>query len=172
MPLVATKSAGTQTTTVATNTNSKQTSAVAMQTSETFDTQTTDDDESIPDEVMPDLELFQNDEFLPEIDEFMLESSSLQPKIDKNMSAAESKYQQQSTIDEVIPPAELSSERPFKCSLCKYSTIRSTNLTRHLKTCSINHEKRFGCKGCGKRCLLYTSPSPRDATLSRMPSSA
>ena len=24
----------------------------------------------------------------------------------------------------------------------------------------------------GKACLLYTSPSPRDATLSRMPSSA
>ena len=24
----------------------------------------------------------------------------------------------------------------------------------------------------GKNCLLYTSPSPRDATLSRMPSSA
>ena len=26
--------------------------------------------------------------------------------------------------------------------------------------------------GSGKPCLLYTSPSPRDATLSRMPSSA
>ena len=26
--------------------------------------------------------------------------------------------------------------------------------------------------GSGKGCLLYTSPSPRDATLSRMPSSA
>ena len=26
--------------------------------------------------------------------------------------------------------------------------------------------------GKGKVCLLYTSPSPRDATLSRMPSSA
>ena len=26
--------------------------------------------------------------------------------------------------------------------------------------------------GAGKTCLLYTSPSPRDATLSRMPSSA
>ena len=25
---------------------------------------------------------------------------------------------------------------------------------------------------CDKSCLLYTSPSPRDATLSRMPSSA
>ena len=27
-------------------------------------------------------------------------------------------------------------------------------------------------KGLSKDCLLYTSPSPRDATLSRMPSSA
>ena len=27
---------------------------------------------------------------------------------------------------------------------------------------------KFGCEGC----LLYTSPSPRDSTLSRMPSSA
>jgi len=26
--------------------------------------------------------------------------------------------------------------------------------------------------GCWNSCLLYTSPSPRDATLSRMPSSA
>ena len=32
----------------------------------------------------------------------------------------------------------------------------------------------IGPNGCGKSttCLLYTSPSPRDATLSRMPSSA
>ena len=30
----------------------------------------------------------------------------------------------------------------------------------------------FGTKDSGKTCLLYTSPSPRDATLSRMPSSA
>ena len=28
------------------------------------------------------------------------------------------------------------------------------------------------CSGCPSSCLLYTSPSPRDATLSRMPSSA
>ena len=28
------------------------------------------------------------------------------------------------------------------------------------------------CPACGVNCLLYTSPSPRDATLSRMPSSA
>ena len=29
-----------------------------------------------------------------------------------------------------------------------------------------------GCAGATYTCLLYTSPSPRDATLSRMPSSA
>ena len=34
-------------------------------------------------------------------------------------------------------------------------------------------EKQTNGKGRrGKNCLLYTSPSPRDATLSRMPSSA
>ena len=30
----------------------------------------------------------------------------------------------------------------------------------------------FNCDGHNDICLLYTSPSPRDATLSRMPSSA
>ena len=33
-------------------------------------------------------------------------------------------------------------------------------------------ELGFVMKGGIKNCLLYTSPSPRDATLSRMPSSA
>ena len=35
---------------------------------------------------------------------------------------------------------------------------------------SISREFKFD--GYNKTCLLYTSPSPRDATLSRMPSSA
>ena len=30
----------------------------------------------------------------------------------------------------------------------------------------------WDARGYGNSCLLYTSPSPRDATLSRMPSSA
>ena len=33
-------------------------------------------------------------------------------------------------------------------------------------------ERTFRIKGQDTSCLLYTSPSPRDATLSRMPSSA
>ena len=35
-----------------------------------------------------------------------------------------------------------------------------------------NGEHLFGKFGKDSNCLLYTSPSPRDATLSRMPSSA
>ena len=37
---------------------------------------------------------------------------------------------------------------------------------------SDNYKKRFESYGWNYICLLYTSPSPRDATLSRMPSSA
>ena len=42
---------------------------------------------------------------------------------------------------------------------------------------ALDHVLLFGPPGLGKTtmaniCLLYTSPSPRDATLSRMPSSA
>ena len=37
---------------------------------------------------------------------------------------------------------------------------------------NLNQTKGFDCPSCAWPCLLYTSPSPRDATLSRMPSSA
>ena len=40
---------------------------------------------------------------------------------------------------------------------------------------NIKQESKFDhliCEGGQRTCLLYTSPSPRDATLSRMPSSA
>ena len=33
-------------------------------------------------------------------------------------------------------------------------------------------EREYDIPAFGQTCLLYTSPSPRDATLSRMPSSA
>ena len=40
----------------------------------------------------------------------------------------------------------------------------------HLQLAIIHQESRFASKA--KPCLLYTSPSPRDGLLSRMPSSA
>ena len=36
----------------------------------------------------------------------------------------------------------------------------------------MNRAKKRGTSKPGKGCLLYTSPSPRDGLLSRMPSSA
>ena len=43
----------------------------------------------------------------------------------------------------------------------------------HKKDCPMSSRNRYpSCILFPKVCLLYTSPSPRDATLSRMPSSA
>ena len=41
-----------------------------------------------------------------------------------------------------------------------------------IATMARGHVLLEGVPGTAKTCLLYTSPSPRDATLSRMPSSA
>ena len=48
-------------------------------------------------------------------------------------------------------------------------------ITEALPYCRMISEDKKNIKNwmrCGGTCLLYTSPSPRDATLSRMPSSA
>ena len=43
----------------------------------------------------------------------------------------------------------------------------------HLRVEKFNYLEKYGLRiESSKGCLLYTSPSPRDATLSRMPSSA
>ena len=48
------------------------------------------------------------------------------------------------------------------------SALLANNI--HLVGRSFKYHRPRGIMTCG--CLLYTSPSPRDATLSRMPSSA
>ena len=56
------------------------------------------------------------------------------------------------------------------------STLAATrSYTRLFRFSTTAFELQFwrsGGSGVGGGCLLYTSPSPRDATLSRMPSSA
>ena len=47
-----------------------------------------------------------------------------------------------------------------------------TGVVPSLPPSSVSEAAITGAKGEGGSCLLYTSPSPRDATLSRMPSSA
>ena len=42
----------------------------------------------------------------------------------------------------------------------------------HIMVITLNRPEERNALSPGMLCLLYTSPSPRDATLSRMPSSA
>ena len=62
----------------------------------------------------------------------------------------------------VVTPAERELRR-------KYELLRKKKEARAAREAA-KRDDRDGGDDCG--CLLYTSPSPRDATLSRMPSSA
>ena len=65
-------------------------------------------------------------------------------------------------------------------TLATVQYINLINTVHRITVCSNYHvdvdecdENTDGCfQTCTNTCLLYTSPSPRDATLSRMPSSA
>ena len=64
--------------------------------------------------------------------------------------------------------------RVFKDVICRYQTMKGFRVQRkggwdtHGLPVELEIEKELGLKSC----LLYTSPSPRDGLLSRMPSSA
>ena len=72
----------------------------------------------------------------------------------------------------------------FKCDICNASFGKKGNLNKHVATvhegkkqfkcdiCNAEFTSKGGMKGHIATCLLYTSPSPRDGLLSRMPSSA
>ena len=96
-------------------------------------------------------------------------------------------------------PLLLKTARSFKCNVCLRTFVSKRSVHTH---CSKMHKKcdrttfqcvstesmfdsiskksaaskqsavSFACALCSKSCLLYTSPSPRDRTRSRMPSSA
>ena len=55
---------------------------------------------------------------------------------------------------------------PLVCMLCRAGFLHQGAFMRHLD------DSHAGVAEYRKRCLLYTSPSPRDLSTSRMPSSA
>ena len=50
--------------------------------------------------------------------------------------------------------------------------LKNLNVHKRLSIIMISHDKKSLDRLCNRVCLLYTSPSPRDGLLSRMPSSA
>ena len=65
-----------------------------------------------------------------------------------------------------------------KDAVPRYQTMRGRRVERrfgwdcHGLPAEVQAEKELGISGHPEICLLYTSPSPRDGLLSRMPSSA
>ena len=58
------------------------------------------------------------------------------------------------------------------CACGNVIKTRSTKPEIHVEVCSKCHPFYTGKQKLVDTCLLYTSPSPRDRTRSRMPSSA
>ena len=52
------------------------------------------------------------------------------------------------------------------------TVLDNVNVQAYFMRASMESAKQLGAHKLTYLCLLYTSPSPRDATLSRMPSSA
>ena len=78
-------------------------------------------------------------------------------------------------ISEPIAPSRIKRNRRDKsaCPFCS-ARIKRKTATSRMKSCEACKAQKDNASdlNCCKGCLLYTSPSPRDATLSRMPSSA
>ena len=72
--------------------------------------------------------------------------------------------------------SKLDQDQPFFFSKPAQAVTQSNSIPFPTQTENLHHEVElvvFLKSGCSDiSCLLYTSPSPRDATLSRMPSSA
>ena len=67
------------------------------------------------------------------------------------------------------------SDRFIKLPISEYMNLLGIepNSSQTALINAVNNPKyRFVCAAISRRCLLYTSPSPRDGLLSRMPSSA
>ena len=77
-----------------------------------------------------------------------------------------------------VPRPFRSAFRASRCYFCLFSVAFCFIVQRSQKACYMSNSSTNGkditktCTGKTKACLLYTSPSPRDLSTSRMPSSA
>ena len=94
------------------------------------------------------------------------------------MSLKGSAQEQDSTIDEILQltsELQLMREERQESSMHAMREVMAEFMRNNDRSESSRAEGRTAVEGSPRGagpCLLYTSPSPRDATLSRMPSSA
>ena len=73
---------------------------------------------------------------------------------------------------ETDPEKMLNLSKEFRAKVPELFSFELPALITHQKSSDGTEKYLFEIAGEHRICLLYTSPSPRDATLSRMPSSA
>ena len=78
-------------------------------------------------------------------------------------------------LSSLLGGSALAAEKPAKKLTCCEQAAADSKECKH-KCCIAAHKDGNSCEKCNPNkedlCLLYTSPSPRDRTRSRMPSSA
>ena len=80
-------------------------------------------------------------------------------------------------LKKISKDSSLSNEERFKARLALAKLPRNSSPTRLHNRCAVTgrpkgYYRKLKMSRIALRCLLYTSPSPRDGLLSRMPSSA
>ena len=96
-------------------------------------------------------------------DQQMIEMALIENIQREDLNAIEVAITYQRLIDECDLTHEVMAERVGK---------KRSSISNHLRLLDLPPEIQQSLKDKNISCLLYTSPSPRDATLSRMPSSA
>ena len=99
----------------------------------------------------------------------VIESFGLYPKYKgvQGKEKALNKFRQNIVVEQVMSNTGKPNDRIFRLAFTHKNKNTAYEVTKSLSNLFIEE----GSSGT-KICLLYTSPSPRDATLSRMPSSA
>ena len=82
------------------------------------------------------------------------------------------RYEEEMFDDGVLKDVYVGSDAASRRSNLEISYPVSNGVVRDWEDMGLVWDHTFESLGCDTTCLLYTSPSPRDATLSRMPSSA
>ena len=105
---------------------------------------------------------------------FCLDSTIIKPEEDKKIKVIAGKFEnaegpiKKHNVEPIFFDVELKQNKLFSFSIPKSHNSFVYLVDGRIKIGNLSHDNIEG----SKLCLLYTSPSPRDGLLSRMPSSA
>src|SRR5665647_1391425 len=72
-------------------------------------------------------------------------------------------------VNELVMPCTIGTRSGLPELVCRFAVIRWQTRPEPVLSGGVSADSGFDLAGCSCACLLYTSPSPRDGLLSRMP---